>query len=259
MTRPRQMRRRARMMRRYGLEPVIFISGDGQLPEVAVVVILRWAWRYRSELAPFAVAATTAMTAEFLHITRPSTWWVILATAILALSAVLVLGRLIGLVPLAERIYAALVVLAGGSWLAGAVGLGPLHRPLPQILGVAGLVLAVPWWAHRRRRARVRVERKLDAWPEVARDVGLAGSQVMSAVVDLWGWRARLRLARGQTIDDVRSRLAAIESGLGVFRGAARVYPTPDDLANRIELRVLTDRPACRRDHLARAIRGDHC
>ena len=61
----------------------------------------------------------------------------------------------------------------------------------------------------------------------------------MSALVDVWGWRARLRLARGQTIADVMAKIPAIESGLGTFRGAVRVYPTPDDLANRCELRVL--------------------
>jgi FtsK/SpoIIIE family len=61
----------------------------------------------------------------------------------------------------------------------------------------------------------------------------------MSAMVDLWGWRARIRLARGQTIRDVIAKIPAIESGLGTFRGAVRVYPTPDDLANRCELRVL--------------------
>ena len=32
---------------------------------------------------------------------------------------------------------------------------------------------------------------------------------------------------------------SAIESGLGTFRGAVRVYPTPDDIANRCEIRVL--------------------
>jgi hypothetical protein len=57
--------------------------------------------------------------------------------------------------------------------------------------------------------------------------------------VDLWGWRARFRLARGQTIRDVIAKVPAIESGLGTFRGAVRVYPTPDDLADRCELRVL--------------------
>ena len=112
-----------------------------------------------------------------------------------------------------------------------------------MLLVLATLVLAVPWWAHRRRRAKVRVERLLAAWPEIAPAVGLAGSRVMSAVVDLWGWRARFALARGQTITDVIAKLPAIESGLGTFRGAARVYPTPDDLANRFELRVLDKDP----------------
>ena len=65
----------------------------------------------------------------------------------------------------------------------------------------------------------------------------------MSAVVDVWGWRARFALARGQTIQDVIARLPAIESALGTFRGAARIYPTSDDLANRFELRVLDKDP----------------
>ena len=54
---------------------------------------------------------------------------------------------------------------------------------------------------------------------------------------------ARLRLARGQTIADVTAKIPAIESGLGTFRGAVRVYPTPDDLANRCELRVPNSDP----------------
>jgi hypothetical protein len=106
----------------------------------------------------------------------------------------------------------------------------------------------LPGWCWQRRGgrtgdAKVRVERTLAAWPEVAQAVGLAGSRVQSAIVDVWGWRARFALARGQTIADVISRLPAIESGLGTFRGAVRVYPTPDDKANRFELRVLTSDP----------------
>src|SRR4249920_2777586 len=83
----------------------------------------------------------------------------------------------------------------------------------------------------------------LAAWPEIAAAIGLAGSRVMSAVVDVWGWRVRFGLARGHTISDVIAKLPAIESGLGTFRGAARIYPTPDDLANRFELRVLDKDP----------------
>jgi S-DNA-T family DNA segregation ATPase FtsK/SpoIIIE len=152
-------------------------------------------------------------------------------------------GARIGLARLAERIYAATVSFAAGTWLSGACLLGPFTSPLPQVLSVGALILAIPWWAHRRRRAKVRVTRTLAAWPDISQAIGLPGSQVMSAAVDLWGWRARLRLARGQTIADVTARIPAIESALGTFRGAVRVDPTPDDKANRCELRVLGTDP----------------
>jgi hypothetical protein len=243
VNRPGQMRRHARRMRRYGLQPMIVIGSDDRLPDTAALVIFRWAWRYRSELAPLFLAVLMMLAGWVLHATHPAWWWGILALAAIGAPGLLIFGRRIGLASAAERLYAAIVVAATGGWLAVATAAGSRHDRLPQVLGVGGLVLAVPWWAHRRRRARVRVERKLDAWPEVAQAVGLAGSQVMSAVVDMWGWHARFRLARGQTIDDVRAKLPAIESGLGVFRGAARVYPTPDDLAHRFELRVLSADP----------------
>jgi hypothetical protein len=243
MNRPRQMRRHARKMRRYGLEPMVVINSGDPLPDLVIMLAARWLWRYRSELAPIYLAAVTALTAWTLHATHPHWWGGILAATVAGTPVLVIFGRRLDLSTPAERWYAALVTLGDGGWLAAATAAGPWRGPLPQLLFTAGLVLAVPWWAHRRRRAKVRVERKLDAWPEVAQAVGLAGSQVMSAVVDVWGWRARFRLARGQTIDEVRAKLPAIESGLGVFRGAARVSPTPDDLANRFELRVLDTDP----------------
>ena len=88
-----------------------------------------------------------------------------------------------------------------------------------------------------------RAGTKLQAWPDIAKAIGLAGAEVMSATVDVWGWRARFRLARGQTIKEVTAKIPAIESGLGTFRNAVRVYPTPDDLANRCEIRVLNMDP----------------
>jgi FtsK/SpoIIIE family len=239
----RRMRRRARRMHRYGLQPVMVINSTDQLPDTIVVLIFWWAWRYRSELAPLFLATATAFLAWMLHLTHPQWWPAILAVAVLAGCGLAVTGHRFGLPASIDCLYAAVVVTATGGWFAAATAMGPLAGPLPHLWVIGGLSLAVPWWAHRRRRARVRVERKLEAWPEIARAVGLAGSQVMSAVVDVWGWRARFRLARGQTIDEVRARLSAIESGLGIFRGAARVYPTPDDLANRFELRVLDTDP----------------
>jgi S-DNA-T family DNA segregation ATPase FtsK/SpoIIIE len=243
MTSPRRMRRHARRMRRYGLQPMVVINPGDPLPDVVIVIIVRCLWRYRSELAPLAVAAMTALVAWIFHATHPH-WWPALAAATAAVTAATCVGgSRLGLTTRAERGYAMTVIAAAGGWLTVATFVGPGREHLSWVLLLAACVLGVPWWTHRRRRAKVRVERMLGAWPEIAQAVGLAGSRVMSAVVDVWGWRARFGLARGQTITDVIAKLPAIESGLGTFRGAARVYPTPDDLANRFELRVLDKDP----------------
>jgi hypothetical protein len=238
-----RMRRHARRLRRYGLEPIAIVNPGDPLPEIAAVIIGRWLWRYRSELAPAAIALATLALSWLLHRFHPG-WWLPAAGATSALAVMpLLIGSRFGLATSPERWYATLVVAATGGWLAAATAVGPTRRPLPVVLVTAGFALAIPWWAHRRRRARVRVERQLAAWPEISHTIGLTGSRVMSAVVDVWGWRARFALARGQTISDVTSRLPAIESALGTHRGAVRVYPTSDDLANRFELRVLSSDP----------------
>jgi antitoxin (DNA-binding transcriptional repressor) of toxin-antitoxin stability system len=243
MTNPRRMRRHARRIRRYGLQAMVVMSPGDPLPDLVIVVLARWLWRYRSELAPPTLAAMTALVAWILHATHPH-WWpsLIAATAAATLGAA-VAGRRLGLATRAERSYAMAVIASTSGWLAAATAIRPGREPLPWLLVMGACVLGVPWWAHRRRRARVRVERLLAAWPEIAPAVGLAGSRVMSAVVDVWGWRAHFGLARGQTIADVIAKLPAIESGLGTFRGAVRVYPTTEDLANRFELRVLDKDP----------------
>ena len=234
-----RMRRQARQARRSGLQPMMVINTGEPFPQTVGVVLLRAAWRYRSELAPLAVTVGLVAAAWWLHATRPHWWLPVAVLAGVAGWAAALFGGRLGLPERIERVYAAITVYAAGVWLSAATALGPFMSPFPQALLIGALILSVPWWAHRRRRARVRVERKLQAWPDIAKAIGLAGSQVMSATVDVWGWRARFRLARGQTIADVLAKIPAIESGLGTFRGAVRVYPTPDDLANRCEIRVL--------------------
>ncbi|MGI8330368.1 FtsK/SpoIIIE domain-containing protein [Actinomadura scrupuli] len=184
-----------------------------------------------------------ALGAAILHITHPDWWPYLLVAAVVAAWSLAVWGKRVGLALPVERYYAATVTMCAGSWLAAATGLGVTGWPLPQALVIGGLLLALPWWIHRRRRAKVRVDRQLAAWPEIAQAVGLAGSRVQSAMVDVWGWRARVALARGQTINDVIAKVPAIESALGTFRGAVRVSPTREDLANRFELRVLATDP----------------
>jgi FtsK/SpoIIIE family len=240
-----RLRRHARRLTRDGYQPMIVVNSGSDLPESATTAIVRVIWRYRSELAPLAVAAATAITATTLHRAHHDAWpWLALATLALITALTVpppewsrkawaILDR-----P-AERVYAIATTTATGGWLTAATAIGPATPPMPAIAVALTIACGIPWWASRRRRAKVRVDRMLESWPDIARATGLAGSQIMSALVDVWGWRARLRLARGQTISDVIGKIPAIESGLGTFRGAVRVYPTPDDLANRCELRVL--------------------
>jgi hypothetical protein len=237
------MRRHARRMRRYGMQPMVVINSGDPLPDLVIVTLARWAWRYRSELAPLTLATVTALAAWVLHATHQHWWPALTAATVAATAGAGTAGARLGLATRAERGYAMAVIAATGGWLAAATAAGPGREPLPRVLLISVYVLSLPWWAHRRRRAKVRVERLLAAWPEIAQAVGLAGSRVMSAVVDVWGWRARFALARGQTIEDVIAKLPALESGLGTFRGAARVLPTADGLANRFELRVLDKDP----------------
>ena len=247
MSRPTrgQLRRHARRLTRDGYQPMMLINSGSDLPETVTLAIVRTIWRYRSELAPFATASAIFIAANTLHRTHHAAWpWLALAT-LAAVTAVTIppppWARKAWAVldhP-AERAYAAATATASGGWLSAATAIGPATPPMPAIAVALTVACGIPWWANRRRRAKVRVDRMLDAWPEIASATGLPGSQIISALVDVWGWRARLRLARGQTINDVITRIPALESGLGTFRGAVRVYPTPDDLANRCELRVL--------------------
>ena len=240
MTRASQMRRQAHRLSRYGFQPMMMHASNDTFPETPAVLIFRWAWRYRSELGPLFIAAATMAAAVVLHAVHHGGWLTFIIAATTATTAGLaIFGRRLGMTSLAERLYAAVVAAATGGWLAAATVVGPLRTPLPQVLAIGALLVSVPWWANHRRRARVRVERKLEAWPVIAESVGLSGSRLMSAVVTVWGWQARFGLARGQTITDVIAKLPAIESGLGTIRGAARAYPTPDNRAHRFELRVL--------------------
>jgi hypothetical protein len=179
----RQIRRQTRRARRAGLQPIVVI--DAQFSTSAAVIIARLAWRYRSEVAPATTAGAVLAAGWWIHAVHPHGWWCALAVSDIAAAALAAFGARIGLDRRAERVYAAVVVLVGGLWLGAAAILGPLTSPLPQTLGLGALLLAVPWWAHRRRRARVRVQRALAAWPDISKAIGLPGSNFQSASVDL--------------------------------------------------------------------------
>jgi DNA segregation ATPase FtsK/SpoIIIE, S-DNA-T family len=213
---------------------------------------VRLLWRYRSELAPPSTAAALALAGSWAHARHPH-WAVPLAALTAALSAGLAVpphrwavGRWAARWPVvsrpAERLYAATVLGLGGAWLAAATAYGPSRPPLPTVAILGTLAAGIPWWAHHRRRARVRVERTLAAWPQFAEAVGLPGSRLVSATVDRWGWTGRLALRRGQTVRNAVDQVGAIESALAVRVGSVRIEPDTRR-ADRALLRVLETDP----------------
>lgn len=233
-------RRHRRWLNR-NAQPLMIVA-DGSYFADFLAAIGRLLFRYRSELAPFTTAGVLALGSAVLHLKHAAWWPYVLGSAAALLALVVTTGAPFRLDRISERSYAGALILAAGCWSAAAVKVGPWHDPLPTWLGAGVLVGGLPWWTHRRRRVRVKVDRTIQAWPNIAEAVGLAGSRVLSAVVDLWGWRARLSLRAGQTVADVIAHVPAIESGLGTRPGAVRVEPDPAH-AGRVLMRVLAADP----------------
>jgi DNA segregation ATPase FtsK/SpoIIIE, S-DNA-T family len=243
---------RRRLGARYGgTAPVMLVTQDDRGALLAAAA--HTAWRYRSELAPVSVTLTVALCAAWGHARNPALGiaWGAATTAATAVLSVRPgrwpLGRwLAGRWPVMarplERRYAAAVVGLAGAWLSAATLAGPGTPPLPTVAFLGMIAGGIPWWFHHRRRARVRVERTIAAWPTFADSIGLPGSTVDSAVVSRWGWTARLALRRGHTAAHAIAAAGPIESALGVRPGAVRVEPDPHR-ADRVVLRVVETDP----------------
>jgi hypothetical protein len=262
----RQMRRRARQARRAGMEPMMVINSGDQFPEPLGIIIVaalgRLAFRHRSVFAPLWVALAAFIAAGAAH-GHHARWWVPVAAVTAVATAALAFplsvlrghpaGRRIagalsrlwgkcGIGRAIERGYAAAVTATVGGWLAAAIANGPVSKPLPMIAIIATAILAVPWWFHRRRRAKVRVERKIAGWPGIADNIGLPGSRIASVIVDAWGWTARVILRRGTTVAQAIARIPDIESGLELRPGSVRIFPDGKH-ANKLTMRVVETEP----------------
>jgi S-DNA-T family DNA segregation ATPase FtsK/SpoIIIE len=258
----RQYRRHARRAWRHGNAPVLLVGTGEPAGLIVVAAIGRWAYRHRSAFAPFLITAADYALAAYTHRHHPHYWIPVL---VLTLITAIVAGmphRIMwahpsmkftaGLISRAwqacgidrtpERIYATIVIAAGGGWLTAAIASGPAVKPLPAIAAIGTVVLGIPWWAHRRRRARVRAIRTMQAWPQLADNMGLPGSRISSVAADTWGWTGRVILRKGTTAAHAINQLPAIESGLGIRPGTARAVPDPAR-ADRVILRVIEKDP----------------
>jgi S-DNA-T family DNA segregation ATPase FtsK/SpoIIIE len=259
----RQMRRIRRTMRKNGDNPygVIIVGPNEPFGLIILSVLGRWAFRHRSAFYPFWVALAAFIAAGAAH-GHHAKWWIpatvtIVTTAILALPLQVMrrnpVGRKVarvlswlwekcGIGRAMERGYAAIVIATAGGWLAAAIASGPTVKPLPAMAIAATVILSVPWWFHRRRRAKVRVERKISGWPDVAGNIGLPGSRIASVVVDAWGWTARVILRKGTTVAQAIARIPDIESGLELRPGSVRIFPDGKH-ANHLVMRVVETEP----------------
>lgn len=242
--------------------PVMLFGPEESLTVVVVSAVGRWLFRHRSALVPFGLALVALVAAAVAH-ARHAGWWA--PVAALTLTGTLLIGfpvgvlhpyrvgriigdtltrirRVLGVGRAPERAYAAVVVAVSGGWLSAGIAIGPTVKPLPAVWLVATVMLGIPWWVHRRRRARVRVERTIAAWPTVSENMGLPGSRMTATVVDAWGWTARVLLRRGTTVAHAIERIPAIESGLGLRPGSVRVLPDPVR-ADRLSVRVIEKDP----------------
>ncbi len=258
----RRMRRHARQARRAGMQPMMILNPGDQLPDLVIVIIGRWAWRHRTAFAPFAITVAALAVAACAHPHHARYW---LPVAGLTLLAVILLGiphRMLRARPAGkaiagalarmwaacgidrgiERAYAAAVVAVAGGWLSAGIAAGPATKPLPLVAELGTVVLGIPWWFHRRRRAKARIERTIAAWPEVADNAGLPGAEILSVVVDAWGWTARVLLRRGITAAQVISRIPALESGLKLRPGSLRIF-ADGKRADRFVMRVIETDP----------------
>jgi DNA segregation ATPase FtsK/SpoIIIE, S-DNA-T family len=252
-------------MRRRGTNDpfqLVIFGPDEPLGLIALAAAGRWAYRHRTAFVPFGIALAAFAIAAYAHPHHARYWLpvtgiTVTATVVMGIPHRILWSRPAGKITAGalarvweacgidrgiERAYAATVIAVSGGWLAAAIGIGPVTRPLPLVAGIATVILGIPWWFHRRRRAKARVEKTISAWPAVAENAGLAGSEILSVVVDAWGWTARILLRKGATIAQVISKIPALESNLRLPPGSMRVFPD-DKRADRFIMRVIENDP----------------
>ena len=86
----------------------------------------------------------------------------------------------------AERAYAVAVTATTGGWLTAATAIGPITPPMPATAIALTVACGIPWWANRRRRAKVR------------RGSPLTVETSVVVIMASTGWPCCARLAAGQ-------------------------------------------------------------
>ncbi|TDC14511.1 FtsK/SpoIIIE domain-containing protein [Kribbella albertanoniae] len=240
---------RYRRGRRYGRRDDMWMVPVHYGPDHAPIIAEfgRMLWRYRAELAPLYWLFGCLLAGAWLHSAHPH-WWPLIVLSgvagivVLAVRPATLLTRFPVLERWRVRVWGAGFIVAVSAWLTAATIHGATAGAMETLAALATGVFAVPWlWREDRRRlTRVRIIR--DHFPDTADAAGLTGARMVSAVMDKWGWTARIKLRRGQTYSDVVKQLPELESALGARIGGTRAEPVPDD-ASQFTLRLVETDP----------------
>lgn len=225
----------------------------------AAAWLRRLVFKFRAQLAPWAVIAALPPVAYLAGRDRTGPGWVagVAAAAVLAVWTIArpKLNR-----P-AERRYATLLVIAAAAWTYWTARHSLTGRTLPfppghrlrslTVLITGGPVLSLPWWHHRRLRPAVESDPAQDyrvtSW---ATDVAAQGRALPGTrLVDVQGdsaetWTAVIDLGRGSahTHESVTAAVPRVESALGLCRGDVTIEAPPSGLAYHALIQVHTGR-----------------
>lgn len=207
-------------------------------PESGVVSVLRWMYRTRRPMAPVYAGGAVWLLGVLSWHYRDPYWTGGVAGMVVLAGGATVLGlRSLGA---ADRAFYGSLLLCSATWTVVAAIVEPWHRWMVYVLGALTLVHAVAWWTNQRLDRRIRVERMIESWPDVADAVGLRGARMARGgfVATRTGWEATVTGVEGR---EVVSRTGKIEAELGLRRGRLRVLLT--DRANKVKL-VYSERDA---------------
>ncbi|MGH3784755.1 MAG: hypothetical protein ACRDR6_10855 [Pseudonocardiaceae bacterium] len=216
----------------------------------------RHGYRHRVRLAPLYVAAALWVAAFGLHFVQSG--WKTAFIPIVLCSVVLVLyarhrtgeGRCI---PTRHHAYLWGCWAGGSTWLVVASAAAPWVMPLPGLLAVGAVGVAIPYWWHRRIRPHEVehidpevIEPEIAAWcSKVGSDNGeLPGAELVEFARLDNGWESPLLFTNHKTgMEDAFSRVVALSRIYDVPVPNIALRPSPDGRPSRGHIIVLERNP----------------
>jgi S-DNA-T family DNA segregation ATPase FtsK/SpoIIIE len=197
--------------------------------------VWRWLMRHRRPLAPVYLALVVWLIGVVVHRRAAEVGTDVVVGWLLIPALVLFLACRGFLDSGMTRVVVNLVGLTEMGWIAYAHAVGPTEVGALYSWLIISVVIAGFWWSNRVVEDRIKMERVVDSWPEIARAVNITRSAMPRALFRATvngGWTARVI---GPPSNRIIDRVGDIEAEMGLVRGKLTAHATT--LANTTELR----------------------